>query len=518
MRANELAGKVAMEVSGLADARLAGNDDLVGEGSSHGGNCCIDDGKCQFSSVLRGGKTDISRRLVPIVNTMSLPTLYTTDKAGKERQWTVTVKGDTVTKKHGIVGGKLVTAVRVYEGVNKGRANETTAKQQAQLQAKRDWVAQLDKRYKPKGKCAMYDEAMAAKKKAGGTNHAASSVAGTAARKAPKVLSVANGMAPSVEKDVIPMKCQVWDPEEKMEKHFDMVVKGVFVQPKLDGIRCTARVQSDGTVVLLSNSSKQLIWHTSLRTKIKKLLGDSDITLDGELYAHSLRDGDRELDHVERFGVITGACRPVRGEPSPYEEQIGYHVFDMVDETLTQAERREKLTELFVAWADPRVTLVETMLFKGSHATVKKSIDKYHMQCIQAGYEGVIIRAHDLMYKTKHRSLKMRKLKSFDDAEFRVTGVELDSGVGAENFVWVCVTDDGETFKAKPEGSHKAKLQWYKNAAKKVGKLLTVKYQGVSADGVPRFPIGKGFRDVSDLVGEPVGDADTYLPFADDDE
>ena len=40
--------------------------------------------------------------------------------------------------------------------------------------------------------------------------------------------------------------------------------------------------------------------------------------------------------------------------------------------------------------------------------------------------------------------------------------------------------------------------QILKHLKKFIGKQLTVKYQGKSEDGIPRFPVGKGFRESFD--------------------
>jgi DNA ligase-1 len=39
------------------------------------------------------------------------------------------------------------------------------------------------------------------------------------------------------------------------------------------------------------------------------------------------------------------------------------------------------------------------------------------------------------------------------------------------------------------------RTDFYKNAAKYIGKKLTVKYQELTKDGIPRFPVGIAIRD-----------------------
>ena len=79
----------------------------------------------------------------------NFPTLYnTTIGTTREKQWSVEVlEVDAdhyiVRSQHGIRDGKLVTHdTDVTEGKNIGRSNETTPRQQALLEAERDWTKQ----------------------------------------------------------------------------------------------------------------------------------------------------------------------------------------------------------------------------------------------------------------------------------------------------------------------------------------------------------------------------------------
>jgi DNA ligase-1 len=45
------------------------------------------------------------------------------------------------------------------------------------------------------------------------------------------------------------------------------------------------------------------------------------------------------------------------------------------------------------------------------------------------------------------------------------------------------------------KGTTESKKERMENVEEFYGKLLTVKYQELSADGIPRFPVGIAFRD-----------------------
>ena len=438
-----------------------------------------------------------------------LPVLYSIDKSGKERMWKVWVIGDTVHWTSGLVDGKKQFYKRSYVGVNKGRKNETTAEEQAKLQMERMWTKQLDKNYVPKCKegKAIHKRVMDEKKKHGGNNRTASSKisGGSSAKtsktskKKPKNLTVSD-----VEVPIIPMKAQVWtlkDPSNpksvlpRVSKHFDFD-NGVYVQWKLDGFRCTARLQSNGDVVLTSNTNKQYPWFVNLRKEVKTFLRGCLYydALDCEVYAHRIEDSDGEgFADSQRFSTIQSICGMARTNPHPLEDQICLYVFDLVDISgeADQDERFATLKKLFKrGHACPHIKMVETRVVE-----FPEEIHEWHGKFAQAGYEGIVIRDRDLRYRLKHRSLKMRKFKHFIDEEYQVVDVHLNSGVDREYFVWVCQTEDGKRFKAKPMGPREDKWKWYDNRSEYIGRRLTVKFQEYTEDRVPRFPIAVKIRE-----------------------
>ncbi len=194
-------------------------------------------------------------------------------------------------------------------------------------------------------------------------------------------------------------------------------------------------------------------------------------------------------------------CGIARSKPHELENQINLVVFDLVDLSgkYDQDARFERLKKLFSQKPSDtdHVQLCETKI-----AYLLKDVSKYHDKIAQKGYEGIILRSRDLIYTTK-RSLRMRKYKHFLDREYPVIGIEKDSGVNGEYFVWVChdpdIIDDNtgkpKTFKAKPMGSRENRKAWYENYLKYIGRFLTVKFQEYSEDGIPRFPIGVGIRE-----------------------
>ena len=61
--------------------------------------------------------------------------------------------------------------------------------------------------------------------------------------------------------------------------------------------------------------------------------------------------------------------------------------------------------------------------------------------------------------------------------------------------IWTCKTKDGKKFNVRPRGTHEERAALFKEAGNYVGKKLTVRFQELTGDGIPRFPVGITFRD-----------------------
>ena len=117
----------------------------------------------------------------------------------------------------------------------------------------------------------------------------------------------------------------------------------------------------------------------------------------------------------------------------------------------------------------------------------------------------------DMPYEQK-RSYSLLKYKEFVEDEFIITGAEEGKGSLAGHVgAFVCKIEPnrllkdigGKTFTfGTEEGVIKAKLMGkreylkhlYENPEEYLNKPLTIKYQNLSQDGIPRFPVAKAIR------------------------
>jgi len=485
----------------------------------------------------------------PVPSSYVLPALYNKDAKGKERIWKIWVIKNKVIKMHGEVSGKQTMADRSYEGKNIGRSNETDANEQANREAERDWVKQLDKGYVPKTKegLALYKKVQAEKVKQGGVNTNVAFVVAkelrdveieqkevsttTAKLKAAKaVKKLNNGAMPGYKIDLYPMGCQVFaqdptsaeNPEEKVLKYMNFE-NGVYIQRKLDGIRCIVRIVEDDNgkkwVVMTSRQGNQFVHLKKLRAEVLKFLEDhEDVVLDCEVYAEEIHasitykgvdstgkkkvvfgEGEEALPEEMRFKAISATVRSAMTNPGVLEDQMCLYVFDIVDPTekLDQDERFEILDGLFnrkgIKKTCPKIVKVERYEINSV-----EEITEYHDKFAAEGYEGVVLRDRALKYeclKKNKKSKWMRKYKYFLDAEWPIVGAICDKGVPREQFRWICELEDGTKFYPKPRGTREMKWEWFDNSDDFIGKMLTVRYQGLEDSKKPRFPIGIEIRD-----------------------
>lgn len=341
-----------------------------------------------------------------------------------------------VTEKASTLDGLSQSDTYVYKkGKNIGKANETTMYQQANSEAQSMYNRQLDGGYKPE---------MPSDEDAFNTD--------------------ASGA-------IKPMLAGTYD----KDKHTDFPY---YVQPKLDGVRCLAKWEN-GEIVLTSRKGKPLnIPHVKivLESNLPK-----DVILDGELYVH------KKLS----FQEIVSATKKLSSSTT----LLQYCVYDIVDMRSSFEERLKILKGFsfmngFVKEGTYAVEIVRTQKVQ----TVKdlNIVEDAH---VQSGYEGVMVRHLDGKYTPGFRSKDLLKLKRFEDAEFKIVGVVEATGRDAGTAIFTCITKEGNEFNCRPQGTFEERSHYWKNRKKLIGKKLTVKFQGKSDDGVPRFPVGIALRE-----------------------
>jgi ATP-dependent DNA ligase len=381
------------------------------------------------------------------------PTLYGESSHGKRKVWRVRVEARSVKvgcldtqvgviiTEHGYEDGKMVLGERVVEkGKNMGRANATTPVEQAVSEARSVWNKKRDAGYREEGAAAAEDDAEDA-----------------------DASDVPNTSVP------LPMLAQDFN------KRGASIKFPCYVQHKLDGVRCVAMRDGCG---LFSRNGKAFPHLQHIRRALAAL--PAGTVLDGELYSDTLT-----------FQEIVGLVKreTLRGDDERRLEQIYLCVYDLVVDGMTNKERNVRLQGLLGTCAGA-IRLLETRVCER-----REDVGEHHAASVAAGYEGLMLRNMEGRYRVGVRSTDLQKYKEFQDAEYVVSGYKEGDGVEKGCVIWMCKTPKGQEFAVRPRGTHEERAELMKKAGLHVGKHLTVRFQELTTDGIPRFPVGIAFRD-----------------------
>ena len=147
------------------------------------------------------------------------------------------------------------------------------------------------------------------------------------------------------------------------------------------------------------------------------------------------------------------------------------------------------ISELFKKHNFKHLVLVQT-----EECDKEETMMKKHAEYVAQGYEGIMLRNKDGLYKGT-RTNDLQKYKQFMDDEYKVVGFEEGSGLEKGAVIWVCVTPNKTEFRVRPRGTRESRQELFANGADYIGKMLTVRFQELTDDGIPRFPVGIAFRE-----------------------
>lgn len=259
---------------------------------------------------------------------------------------------------------------------------------------------------------------------------------------------------------------------------------------------CRALATKDNKgVQLWFRSGKEITTMGHIVDDLDLIMKEGDI-FDGELYKHG---GD--------FNTFTGAIRANKNLKSEITTKIKYHIYDC-PRIVTQLENTSfnRRFSLFDCSLCKYITKVDTIKVYN----FAEAID-FYKQCIAKGYEGIMFRNIDMPYEQK-RSYNLLKYKEFIDDEFIIIGAEEGKGILAGHIgSFICKIEPNRILKdlaggifkfgniegrikAKMEGKQKYLKYLFEHPKEYINKPLTIKYQNLSKEGIPRFPVGKTIR------------------------
>lgn len=255
-------------------------------------------------------------------------------------------------------------------------------------------------------------------------------------------------------------------------------------------------------------------------------------------------EGSTKEEEPIVFDDLVSAVRTTRAKRTPevlqLQRRLQYHVFDVLYSSSLScsrapfSERWQLLHDLYRYQIKDthkaKTHLFPFLVLPGKELQEKRPQDIIrlvpYLQCtlldvdsvlheaMLAGYEGVMVRrdrtapvtnqtkpTSDVScgYHYGQRSSTLLKYKQMKDDEFVIVDVAEGKGkwkgcLGA----FICLTHGSKKmmFSVSPAISEVQKRRlWSENrAAELIGKALTVQFQELTSDGVPRFPVGKAIR------------------------
>lgn len=282
-----------------------------------------------------------------------------------------------------------------------------------------------------------------------------------------------------------------------LAKQADKVATSVFdklkywyASRKIDGVRCSFYYK-DGEVRTASRGGEHYDYSTAFLRENPKLIqffeNHPNIVLDGELYKHG-----------KSLQQISGAARLEKTTAGM--DWLEYYIYDVMDSTKTFEERLEILhdieSELSLGFNPNKEWEEGELRFQmvpQEKVVGWTNIQKLHDKYVSEGFEGVVIRDPSKVYNFGGRTNAMIKVKMYKDAEFEIVGYE--EGLRPEDMVFVCQTELGARFEAKPMGPRELKYEYLDRMDEIIGKMATVKYFYLSDEGVPLQPVLKCIRD-----------------------
>ncbi len=254
----------------------------------------------------------------------------------------------------------------------------------------------------------------------------------------------------------------------------------VFIQPKLDGVRCI--FTKDGAY---SRTGKEFHNLQHIKIDLEKFFDQQpNAVLDGELYNHDLREDFEQIISLVR------KQKPTDEDRLNAHRLIQYHIYDMIAEGPSYEDRLNWLLSSKYLWSDSVIS-VDTLEVHGYNGA-----EVVHKVFLNKGYEGSILRLNG-PYEQK-RSYNLQKFKDFSDTEATIIGYEAGKGkftglIGK----FLMLDDDGNEFGCPIGKGYNYSDRRYilENIHDYIGKVATFTYFERTKAGSYRHPLYKTLRN-----------------------
>ena len=288
-------------------------------------------------------------------------------------------------------------------------------------------------------------------------------------------------------------------PKPMLAKQADKVTntsifnKEWFASRKIDGLRCLIYMGEDGELHTASRGAMnydaamyEILSHPDL---IKVFEENPGLIMDGECYHHGwtlqqLNSIARTQKTAVDYSVLQFYWYDIVDTNSTFDERWAF-MQDIRDQLDLKFDPEKVFND-----EELRIQFVPQLITSSWNAMMD-----LHNEYVSEGWEGLVIRDPDKVYRPNGRTNDMIKIKVYKDDCFKVVGIE--GGLrGSEDMVFIMEMKDGRTFKAKPFGDRAQKEEYWENFENKYkGHIGECKFFYYSDDGIPLQPAFKAFRD-----------------------
>jgi len=283
---------------------------------------------------------------------MKYPTLYHIDENDNIRVWWMEQEGDKYRTVSGIEDGQLVISEwKLTKAKNVGRANATTAEEQAASEIESQYTKKRDRKYHDSKE------------------------------------TISEG-----SKIIEPMLAEKY-------KGWDKSWNYVYSNPKLDGIRCIATRYG-----LFSRQGKPIVSVPHIIRALEPVFEiNPNLVLDGELYNHDLKENFNELVSLAR------QSKPTQADWDKSEQMIQYHIYDAISSSNFSDRYTFVENEVVNYLSSFCIHKVEAKCIEN-----QEQLDAEYAELLSAGYEGQMIRIN-MPYQQKRSKFLLKRKEFLDE-------------------------------------------------------------------------------------------------------
>lgn len=371
-----------------------------------------------------------------------MTTLYKIDSLGNTRVWNCNVVDNMVFITHGLLDGQLISESWECYPKNVGRSNETTAIQQAELEAQ---------------------SAIDAKLRLGYYNSIAEAKKHSDKFKAMKLYK-------AIELDD--------DGNMYFTKHFEKLPDQVILQLKYNGVWCAVSLDENDELYFMSrgNTEYSYLRESKIAEELKQVLPKGVIVI-GEVFNHKYQES--------QVAGLVKRTKNFDDESDAMLNTLRFVIYDVyfAEDILNEWNYIQKLDYIknFTGFTR-RTTDKGKAVFPVAWKYYNKSDILSALEQVRSkGFEGLVIRDPNCVYEPGKRSQQVLKVKAFDTTDYVIRDITLsDKGITLFHF-------DGFTATLNADKVEQERYFWHKDQYIDTH-VASIRHDGFTAYDVPKFP------------------------------